>query len=145
MLSILLMSLSLQTISQSKPPASGRVTVLAEDLKLVIKSNEEGKKAKAQIQEYASRVNILQANIIVLNSRIALKDSVISDQGKSIDNLLLVSYNKDVIISAKDKEIQAGQVALKQAERDKKKAKRKTFFTGLLGALTTASVIFLKF
>jgi len=112
-------------------PQDSVVRVSASDFRLIVQSNEVGKKAQARALILQAKVDTLQNIVRGQATRLQLKDSTIDDRTKQVQALQLVHSNDAQIIKNKDVEIGIWK-------RETKVQKRKKWAAIVLGVITTS-------
>lgn len=134
MLFAALLTLTSSAILAQKPTESEK---RANDLRLIIESNERGKKAQAIVPVLEQKVAVLDTIVKAQAELLHSKDSTISDVKKQVVFLQQVHSNDSAIIGNHAAIERTLQLNLDKAIKNEKKAKRRTVFVGIVGALVS--------
>lgn len=99
--------------------------------------------AAEQRKVLQERVNLLTSDLDLLNSRIILKEAVITDlkDKESINALIITTFRNEISTMQDQRKIWEGEI--KSLQKQLKKQKRKTFWTAMAGVASTAGAFWL--
>jgi len=126
------------TFAQKRPGSEINVN----DLKLIIESNERGKKAQAKIPLLEEKVDTLESIVARQSRLINSKDSTIQDAKAQVVALQQIRLNSLQVIDNKDQELAIINSRLKDMTKNYKSQKRKTTFVGIAFAMFSGTLLY---